>query len=337
MSEEVVKRPGLFDSAEAIQQFVQAKPHGSEILIQGRGMEWDWVRDFNSDPRHLLQSAKLGTRADDWAGVDAHVHKLLRSPEQIQMKTALSDTGAAVNLEKYGPDTRVVVNEKIADWRAQHPDVITARGDGRPVEVAYSDAELKNATDRRMDQARNGDATPGVTVGGVLEQVGKGALIGAVIAVGTSTLLNYERFDRGDLSGQEFGDLIIRDSTQGALTGGVMAAVNIPVQLAATALGVGAPITIPVMLLIGATLSMVINPMFGKGEYEVALRSLTLTTNLSRAHLRFGQMSVAAMELQRSFLENLAASAKRASMLNAIASESDMSMERALNLLDGGM
>src|SRR5258706_9977902 len=69
MSECVVKRPGLFDSSEAIRRFALEKPPGLGSLVQGRGMEWDWVRDFNNDPRHILQSARLGTLADDRAGV----------------------------------------------------------------------------------------------------------------------------------------------------------------------------------------------------------------------------------------------------------------------------
>lgn len=336
MSEEVVKRPGLFDSAEAIQRFVLAKPHGSEVLIQGRGMEWDWVRDFNNDPRHVLQSASLGSMADDRAGIDAHVRRLFGSPEQIQMKTAMSDTGAAVNLEKYGPDTRVVVNERITEWRRDHPEAIQARGDVRPVETAYSDSELKGATDRRMEQARRGDATPGVTLGGAMEQIGKGALIGAVVSVGAATLLNYSRFERGEISGQEFGDLIVRDAAQGALTGGVVAAVNIPVQMAATALGVGAPVTIPVMLLVGVALSKVVNPIFGKGEYQVALNQLMLTKNLAQAHVRFAQMSIESLEMQRPFLEGMMLAAKRAAVLNSAAANSDQMLESALYKLERG-
>lgn len=334
MSQEVVKRPGLFDSSEAIRSFVLAKPHGSEVLIQGRGMEWDWVRDFNQDPRHVLQSASLGTLADDRAGIDAHVRKLFGSPEQIQMKTALSDTGAAVNLEKYGPDTRVVVNERITQWRKQHPEVLAARGDSRPVETAYTDEELKHATDRRMEQARHGDASPGVTLGGALEQVGRGALIGTVVAVGAATLTNYARFERGEISGQEFGDLILRDAGQGALTGGVIAAVNIPVQMAATALGVGAPVTVPVMLLVGTALSKVINPMFGKGEYQVILQNLTMTKNLAEAHARFAQMSVATLEMQRPFLDGMVMAARRAAILNAVEASSNKSLDQALDQLE---
>ena len=88
-----------------IQKFINdpLKFRGAKTLIQGRGMECDWVRDFNDNPLNIGKTAELATLNDDKEGIDVFIKKWISGEkiDKIQMKTAMSETGAKVNLSKY--------------------------------------------------------------------------------------------------------------------------------------------------------------------------------------------------------------------------------------------
>ncbi len=259
--------------------------------------------------------------------------------ETHQLKHALSESGGRVNLAKYGPggaqEVDVVdVNERIASWRQSEvgQEAILRRGDVHPdVRNVIGDEQLEAAGDRRLDQAASGNAAPHITFEGVATQVGRGALLGAVVGVGLSTVSNYGRYRRGEIDGGQFGNLMIADSARGALMGGSVAAVNIPVQLAAQALGVGNPVTIPVMIVIGAGLRYVIDPMFGRGAYAEHLRDMEVHTDVTRAVAAFAHQCHASFEMQRSFLQQLVRLEPRASTLNAVSAITDNLLDSALD------
>ncbi|MGC8576294.1 MAG: hypothetical protein ACP5L3_07235 [Caldisericum sp.] len=330
MRETVIKRDGLFDSAEAIRKFVTNKPKGSEILIQGRGMEWDWVRDFNDNPLNIGKSAKLATIADDRNGVDAFVRKLFGRTEKVQMKTALSDTGAQVNLSKYPDETKIVVNEKIAKWRENHPEILAEREDTRVVEQVYTDKQLEEATKKRMEQAKSDEAIPGVTIQGAIKQIGEGAIIGAVIYVGISALTNYSQYKSGIISGNEYANRLIKDSAKGALSGGSFAAINIPIQIAAKTLGVGMPVTIPVMIILRYRLKKIVDPLFAEGEYKAVLTEMNYTNDIAKGFASFAYISEASFEVQKHFLNEMIRIEQRAKLLNKITERTDDLLNKSI-------
>jgi hypothetical protein len=349
---EVVKAPTVggaplpLDNAEAIQQWASSlvgggKERGLSTLLRGRTFEYDFVRGLQHDPVEFLKGNlwSQGTPLQDNQGIDAVRRSVFGGEETHQLKHALSESGGRVNLAKYGPggaqEVDVVdVNERIASWRQSEvgQEAILRRGDVHPdVRNVIGDEQLEAAGDRRLDQAASGNAAPHITFEGVATQVGRGALLGAVVGVGLSTVSNYGRYRRGEIDGGQFGNLMIADSARGALMGGSVAAVNIPVQLAAQALGVGNPVTIPVMIVIGAGLRYVIDPMFGRGAYAEHLRDMEVHTDVTRAVAAFAHQCHASFEMQRSFLQQLVRLEPRASTLNAVSAITDNLLDSALD------
>lgn len=348
----VVKEPVVggsrlpLDSAEALQTWVrtrleEGRGHYVQHLLQNRGAEFDFVRSGQNDPVSLLKGDlwRLGTEAEDRQfGIDAVKRNLFTGEvETYQIKAGTSPTFRKTDLSPYMSGERqvdhVVVNKNIADWRRSPEGLeeIARRGDEHPsVRTALSDEEVRNAGKQRFDQALDGKASPTITVDGVLGEIGSGMMVGAVIGVGMSALKNYGAYRRGDISGGEFSNLLVRDSAEGAVTGSAIAAVNIPVQIAAHAIGVGAPVTIPVMIIIGVGLRSFIQPAFGKGEYEVILRNMTCTTDVARGFARFAVQSHRCLEIQRDYVRELSQLGARGHVLNHLSAQSDRAVENML-------
>jgi len=355
LTTDVVKAPVIYgvplplDSADAIQEWVSArladgnKGKYVQHIFQNRGAEFDFVRWNQHDPVEFLKgnSWRMATPLEDRDhGIDAVRRNFFSGQEEThQVKAGLSDSFRRVDLSKYSPGGPkpvdvVDVNEKIHDWRTSEDgqSLIAKRGDAHPdVRRAFSDDRIAEQGERRMDQARSGAAAPNITFEGVATQVGRGALIGAVVGVGVSTVSNYGRYRRGEIDGATFGNLMIADSGRGAVMGGAVAAVNIPVQLAAHALGVGNPVTIPVMIVVGAGLRYVIDPMFGRGAYAEHLQGMQVTTDVAQGVARFAGQCQASFEAQRDFLEGMAALSHRATVLNRFSDDTDALLADAID------
>jgi len=332
--------------AESIRRWASSftdtnRARGFETLLRGRGAEYDFVRSHQHDPIEFLKGHlwRHASAAEDRLGVDAVRESIFGPDETHQLKMGLSEQGSSVNLRRYMPSGSqpvdvVDVNEGIAKWRESENgrQAIVAREDAHPnVQTSVSDNELRVAGQRRVDEAQRGHATPKVTFEGAATQVGRGALIGAVVSVGVSTAVNFGRYRRGEIDGATFGNLMLEDSARGALTGGSIAAVNIPVQLAAQALGLGNPVTIPVMIVVGAGIRYVIDPMFGRGAYADQLRELEITTDVATGIARFAGRCHASFEAQRPFIEKMAKLQGRARVLNELSSVSDGLLDEAID------
>jgi len=181
-----------------------------------------------------------------------------------------------------------------------------------------------------MEQAKSGNATPGITFQGVFDQIGKGAIIGAVINVGISSVAHYSEYKNGIISGNEYANILIKDSAKGGLTGGSMAAVNIPIQIAAKAIGVGFPVTIPVMIIVSYGLKQVIDPMFGEGKYKEILVEMNYTDDLIKGIAAFSYISTAAFEMQKHYVREINKLAQRAHIINQYDQAIDQMLDKAI-------
>lgn len=350
---DVVKAPAVggealeLTNSDAVRTWVESRigtgrEGGLQTLFRGRSFEYDFVRSHQHDPLEFLRGNlwRRGTVAEDPQGIDAVRRNIFSGEtETHQLKHALSDGGARVNLSRYGPEGRqpvdvVEVNERIADWRSSPAgrQTIAARGDAHPdVRIGGSDQDLLANGDERLRQAAAGEAAGSVTFEGALNQAGRGAMIGAVVGVGLSGALNFGLYRRGEISGAEFGDRLIADSGRSALLGGAVAVVNMPVQLASHALGVGSPVTVPVMLVIGAGIRHLVQPMFRGGAYADALADLEKTTDLAAGIAAFAGSCHSLFEAQRPFLQEMARLQRRASALNALSRDSDQLLVDAID------
>lgn len=345
----------LTDS-QAISEWVNTRLHEGKIdhiehIFVNRGAEFDFVKRMQDDPFELLSGSiwRMATSQEDaTAGIDAVKERVfgLLGQETHQIKAGLSDSFRKVDLSQYIPEPSEVtltrlnevlhkkstpvdvidVNEKIYSWRNSEEGIakIARRGDNHPnVVQSFNDEDLKASGARRLEAAKEGLADNAITFEGVFKQVGSGAIVGTVIFVGVSAVSNYQEYKLGYINGNEFANRIMRDSLQGGLQGGAVAAVNIPVQLAAGALNVGAPVTIPVMVVLSVGLRQIINPMFGKGEYKEILESLHYTTDVARAFSDFSRISYESFGIQKKMLSNGYTHRKQSLMLDSFAQYTD--------------
>ncbi len=79
----------------------------------------------------------------------------------------------------------------------------------------------------------------------------------------------------------------MNDSAYGATSGGAIAGINVVIQSVAIPAGIGAPITIPVLILAGYGLDKLIAPAFRKGAYKEVLKDISLCTDAHEAFTKF--------------------------------------------------
>ena len=320
-------------SAEAARQFAQASSNqmeGIKTVIQGRGYEWDVFRQHHP---HIFDINKLpGFNSPSATNLPGHdlqsYNPLTGSTVTVEAKSAMSDSGiekSARKLFTYSTDRQFDVTQSVHDKAVE-----MGMTEDRFVRVR-PDADVSQRANDRVHDATSGKIDVGISVEGVLEEVGKGALIGAVFYVGVSALTHYQSYKSGELSFEDFAEQLVKDGTKGGVMGGSMAAINVGVQYAATALGVGAPVTIPVMLIISIGLKKVIDPMFGDGEYAETLQSMKYYTSVQKGWHDFGRLSVALYEAQDSLRQVHAARSERAKLLNSFSSRLDNKLDEELS------
>ncbi len=301
--------PKMFESG--LQNWMSLHPKSAEVFFQTKGLEWDVFKNYHP---HLIDVNKLSTATNDRVKDLSSFNPFTGDNTIIQVKAPLSDSGIRTEAQRlfthYPPETKFAVTQSVYDEaikRGMPPD--------RFVQVVPDEA-VKNATNQRYDAAVKNTIDVGVTLDGFLKQVGQGALIGATLYVGVSALTNYRKYKKGVLSFDEFAEVLIKDGAKGGVMGGSIAAINVGVQYAATVLGVGAPVTIPVMIVISVGLKKFIDPFFGDGEYLEILNSMKYSTSFQNAWLDFGLLSVSLFEKQKQLKSFEEGKSERAKLLN---------------------
>lgn len=266
----------------------KAKASGIKSIIRGKGAEWDWVKSFNNNPKnqgfHLPpEEWKIAKLSKDVTGkTDAYIKHLKSGhKELVQIKTATTDNsakGVARKLKDRYPGHRMVANEKLA---------VEARKAGVPKVEHFSDKQMAQNTQKRTSAAKSGTVSVGYTIPGVLKEVGYGAVVGAVVQASIASFTNYKRLKNGEITDNEFWNEVGKDSAYGATSGGAMAGINVVIQSFAIPAGIGAPVTIPVLILAGYGLDKLIAPAFGKGAYGEMLQDISFSTDMQRAFTDF--------------------------------------------------
>jgi len=326
-------------------------------MFVNRGGEYNYVQAMQNNPFELLKgnTYRLATAIEDGTqGIDAVRHNLIFGDTTIQIKAGLSDSFKRVDLSQYIPEPseqvqerlsgvlhknstpvdEVVVNGKILDWRMSDAGrvQIEARGDAHPNVTSHpiDDNALTESGKQRFKDAQSGRADPSITLSGSLEQIGQGIVIGAVVSIGVSTLSNYKDYKNGIITPNEYINYIMRDTAQGMTQGGLVAAINIPVQVLAHSINVGAPVTIPVMIAVSGLVNKVVGPMFGKGEYKKTMQNISYTTNVGKSFVQFLEISRRSFYSQKNMLLTARDHAARANMLDEFSLRTEQTLKKTL-------
>ena len=142
---------------------------------------------------------------------------------------------------------------------------------------------------RATDDLNHAITESASSVSSALSSIGSATAMGGVagIALGitTETLVSYEKYKNGEMSKEEYITEIAKSGTQmgitGAATGGIMAAISIPLGAAGLAT---APVTVPISIILGAGIDKIVAPAFGRGDYAKILGEAKYYQNLMYAH-----------------------------------------------------
>lgn len=323
------KNSQFLSSAESMQQFVNAHPNqmqGITSLLQGKGFEWDVFREYHPS---LININKLPLDANARIADVSTFNPFDGLTQDIQVKTSLSNPSSLVKsmLNKYPESTKFAVNQSVYDEAIKQ-----GIPNDRFIKV-IPDEKLKNITNDRIEDAMRGNAEIGISLNGVLKEVGKGAVIGTVLYIGVSALTNYHRYRNGEMSSEEFKTRLLKDGAKGGLMGGSMAGINVGVQWSMIQLGLAAsnPIAIPVLIVVSYGLKKILDPIFKDGSYSDSMENIQYYNQLGNGWLNFGKMSHELYLLQGDYLHTLQQSQKKSEVLNYIESKVDDNLEKLID------
>ncbi|MCK9265466.1 hypothetical protein M0P98_01035 [bacterium] len=295
----------FFNSIEAIANYSKTHPTSVETVLRYQGFQWEV---FNKYRPSLLNINELpgftGTNiAVNAPGKDVISSNLLTGKKVfIECKTGITSNTilqGAKRLFEYPPDRYFAVNESIYNKALEL---------GMPKErfiFIMRDEELINIGEERFKQLAQNEAFAGLHTMGVLNEAFKGAVIGAIIGVGLSTISNYKQYVNGQISEEQFAKIILKDSAKSSIMGGSFAIINIAVQYSAKTLGVAYPVTIPVMIVVGMGLNKIIAPMFKEGTYAKILSDLQFYEDIAKGWMNFANLSSQLFYTQEIFIDKL--------------------------------
>jgi len=196
-----------------------------------------------------------------------------------------------------------------------------------------TDEKIQKATNKRIDQIKNTNLQLNISLNSFLKQAGKGALIGAVFGVGISSITHYKNYKNGIISFDEYANNILKEGAKSALMGSSIAVINVGVQYSAAILGFGFPVTIPVMIIVGAGLNSIIDPIFKDGKYKEILDKIEITTDVQKGYYDFGVLSLKLFSYQNDLILNSIDSIERIDSLDKEYKPVDEEFDRILKNL----
>jgi len=156
-----------------------------------------------------------------------------------------------------------------------------------------------------LGKRRGGEANTNITAGKTLKKTANGAVIGAAVSLTISGLTNYISYKKGEITRKQAFINIGEDSAKGAIMGGEMSAVSI--FLPAGAVGFISGLAIGVYL--NATLTNILDEIFGKGAHHEILAAsgcvMSTSKNLCEALESFSEDRKAVQEAIAQIKENL--------------------------------
>jgi hypothetical protein len=300
-------KAGHFSGSESVKTWVKQRlsvnPENNDMFyrfFQGHGAgEVDALRHMNGRLSSLLYRAEfprnaIGNINPSTPGYDFHLVNRFTGEvvEQVQVKANWSSDPAAwkATIEKmlankeYSPEHTLALPQEVADMAremgVENKIVVVGDVDGNRI-----------SAERLTEMAKRGEiATEGaITIQGIAQQVGQGAVVGAAVYCGISAISNYIAYRRGDMSGKQVFKRIGVDASKGAIIGGAMGGLSLVFPPGAIGIGIG--------VLIGMQVRRIVDIAYGKGGYENVLRAMGAV----EASIQVSSAGIAAISQSTSF------------------------------------
>lgn len=269
--------PKYLSNTKLIQQTANEKARWLNTQLQGKGYEWDYMVSQRMRPEKVLSVFDAGD-CPTQPGIDITETGLLDGNVKAtyQNKAYLSSNNP--NLENTPKDAIVVANdEKIA----------YAKRKGYTTE-SYMDAdEITEIRDSRFDDALQGKANTSYTLSGIATASIKAGVIGAVIGMTTETIISYRAWKEGQISDEEYLKEVLKAGGDAGVTAGATTAIMLPIQSMITVAGASSLLTFPIAIVLGAAVSNVVAPCFGRGKYRQILQEAKYYQSIQNVYKDF--------------------------------------------------
>ena len=273
-------------NASSTVEFLEKKGNHNQFF--GKLYEWDYFNSRRDRITKLFSDYNLPQTPNN-PGIDLEENSLFFETKKYQLK---GHTSGVPNInEKTTPySTKVVTNiENVQGVERQ----------GYEAEAFMDNQSIDARRKEMLEKGLNGDADFCYDPLDIAETMGKGALWGIAIGVGTETLLSYREYKSGKINPKDYVQRILKSGAERGITAGVTTGVMIPVNAMLTGAGLaGTPIAIPVAFLAHQTIAAPISAAFGKGEYKAILRDAKIYDNTADLMKDFGAL---AYETNKSF------------------------------------
>jgi len=243
---------------------------GLEKKLTGTSQEVDWLRMKQGEMKNLVQKSELLN--GNAAGVDGTTVNRFTGKEisRTTIKATVDDKQGVQNSVKK-------IQEAVEKGNANQDDIIFGtKGTKNAAEKIdlknkviekNTTKDIQNSNERLKTKIQNGKAVTRITGAEVAQKVAQGAVIGAVVGLTLSSLTNYIRYKKGQISIKEAFTEIGEDTAKGALIGGAISGLTL--FLPGGPLGFVAGMAIGMYL--NAALTNILDEIFGKGAYKKIL------------------------------------------------------------------
>lgn len=262
----------MFATNDSMNNYIEqcdGKENWFSLQLQGKGYEWDWM----TRERHQIKNVFNRFTAGDVSnrpGTDVtRTNMLSRKSQEYQMKAYMSKTNP--NVKNTPQDAIVVTN-------AEKTNYVNKKG--YKTEQFQNAKQIEKHTKSRMNDVKNGVASPKYSFQNVAATMGKAGLIGCAIGVGTEALLSYRNWRSGKITDEEYLKEIIRSGGNAGVTSAATAGIMIPISAAIATVGASALISFPISFVIGAAVNKIVAPCFGRGQYRKYLNNATYYVNV---------------------------------------------------------
>lgn len=280
-----------YDSSEGFKNWLNDRLAGSAhsqanalSRLQGDGAgEVDFVREMQGKLRSLFTKVEFakdanGNITSNIPGIDAiEVNRLTgKVINEFQIKTLRSDDSINqvlkdfINNNHYNESiTLVGPKELIEEAKKQ--------GLPNPTKVMGTIEENAKSANALKDKVQSGQMATELTATEAAKKIAGGAVIGAVISVGISSLFNYIAYKKGKISKSEMYTRIGKDGAKGAITGGALAGLSLFVPGGIIGFGIG--------FVVGSLLRRALDDAFGDGVFaEVLDLTKSVQANVKLLH-----------------------------------------------------
>jgi len=278
LNQEAFVKSGHFQNASAAKDYFNTALENKNIMqglekkLTGTSQEVDWLRMKQGEIKNLVQKSELLN--GNAPGVDGTTINRFTGKEisRTTIKATVDGKqGAQRSVKK--------IQEAIEKGNATRDDIIFGtKGTKQAAEKIdlqnkviekNTPKDIRNSNERLKTKIRNGKAVTNITGTEVAQKMAQGAVIGAAVSLSISSLTNYIKYKKGQISIKEAFTEIGEDTTKGAIIGSAMSGLTL--FLSGGPLGFAAGMAIGMYL--NASLTNILDEIFGKGAYKRILIS----------------------------------------------------------------